>query len=1175
MIGLIGIKAPEGNTPCGEESLKQLRKLSGGGLRLFEEPGLTFDARGRRMYYALPTVDNVSVAEKLVAGGFADVDGTGKNKDVLARLKAGAMVTRAGCLWQTKAELPDDAASSMALKTTTSETVAAAPSVPPQGTIAGALPSGFTQETVIGGLSYPTAFAFLPDGRILIAEQFGVVRIYKNGALLPTPFIDIDAKVNHYTDRGLIGIAVDPNFATNGYVYLSYTYESDPTQNGGTKTARVARYTASGDTASPSTEKVILGTQVGSSCENFPRGADCLPSDGPSHSIGNIKFGPDGTMWVTAGEGAYYNFVTDLALRAQDLDSLGGKVLHITPDGQGLATNPFYNKTYGNSQVCNNLAANCAKIWAYGLRNPWRFNFRPGSSVPYLGDVGWDTWEEVNVAKAGANLGWPCYEGGAQQAGYQSKPTCQTLYAQGASAVRMPLLTWNHDGSGSASLGGTFYTGNTFPAEYQGKYFYSDYVRGVIRYLAVDANDNLVGSPTDFADTGANPVDIQVGPDGNLYYAAMWVDELRRIIYGGGPPPPPPPGTSYLSDINWTFMGNGWGPVEKDRSNGEISGGDGQTLTLNGATFAKGLGAHAASDIRYGLAGNCTTFTAQVGVDDEVGSNGSVVFQVWTDGAKLFDSGTMTGTTATKSVNVNVTGRSELKLIVTDGGNGFDYDHADWADAKLTCPGGTGNHPPAAAITAPTSGFQYSVGQQISFAGSATDPDGDTTTLAWQVIQHHCPGGVCHTHNKFTANGPSGSFIYVDDEDDTTYLEFILTATDPGGLQGTASVTIQPKKVDVTLATSPPGLQVVYGGGTATAPVTQQAIVGATRTISAPTPQGSATFQSWSDGGAAQHNITIPTSAITYTATFTGTPPPTTRYLSDLNWTSASNGWGPVEKDRSNGESAAGDGHTLMLNGTTYAKGLGVHAASDVRFALSGLGCTTFLAQVGVDDEVGSNGSVVFQVWTDGTKLFDSGTMTGATATAPVNVTVTGKNELQLVVTDGGNGFAYDHGDWADAKLNCGSGGGPPPPTTGYLSDLNWTFASNGWGPVEKDHSNGESAAGDGHTLTLNGTTYAKGLGVHAASDVRYALAGSSCTTFTAQVGVDDEVGSNGSVVFQVWTDGTKLFDSGTMTGATATAPVNVTVTGKAELKLIVTDGGNGFDNDHGDWADAKLTCGS
>ncbi|SHM09775.1 NPCBM/NEW2 domain-containing protein [Actinacidiphila paucisporea] len=149
----------------------------------------------------------------------------------------------------------------------------------------------------------------------------------------------------------------------------------------------------------------------------------------------------------------------------------------------------------------------------------------------------------------------------------------------------------------------------------------------------------------------------------------------------------------------------------------------------------------------------------------------------------------------------------------------------------------------------------------------------------------------------------------------------------------------------------------------------------------------------------------------------------------------------------------------------------------------------------------------------------------------------------------------------------------PPPAGTSYLSDLPWESAANGYGPVELDTSNGESQAGDGHPITLQGTVYAKGLGVHAPSDVAYYTAG-KCTTLTATVGVDDEKkNSKGSVEFQVVADGKQVADSGVLTNADGSRPLTADVTGAQEVHLLVTDGGDGNDSDHADWAGAAITC--
>ena len=916
-IGVLGVDVPQGNTSCGRQATDALKSLARaargqGGLRLVEDPNEYLDVEGRRLYY-VEEQDGRPLADELVRAGVAKADGKGKDKDRLKQLEDDARANGRGCLWGGRAVGSSDApagtsdvalepaadAASLSLRIDALQidaasdrmsTVAlAAPAVAPVAAPAAAVPSGFVDEVVVGGLTDPTALAFLPDGRILVAQKHGLVRVIKNGAVLPTPLIDLSSRVNDYWDRGLLGIATHPSFAQNGYLYLLYTYENDATQYDGPKTSRLTRVMVAGDTAALSSEAVILGKTVGAGCPaDSPTdpikvsSADCIPSDYFSHSIGSVRFASDGALFVGTGDAANFNTVDDLALRSQRLDSLAGKLLRVDESGAGVAGNPYYQATAPS--------ANKSKVYASGLRNPFRFNLRPGTTTPYVGDVGWNSYEEINVAPGGANFGWPCYEGPARQGGYEPKATCQSLYSQGAGAVKGALVTWDHAAGGASVTGGAFYTGTAFPAQYQGAYFYADYARGFLRYLNVDANNALVGGQTDFG-TASNPVAIEMGPDGSLYYVAIFTNELHRVRYGAAvPPPPPPAGTQYLSDLAWTSMTNGWGPAEKDMSNGETAAGDGVQLRLNGQSYAKGLGVHANSDVRYALGGTCTQFTADVGVDDEIGDAGSVVFQVWADGAKLWDSGPMTGASATTPAAVNVTGKQQLQLVVTDGGNGGGYDHADWAGARVACGSTSGNTPPRATISTPASTLTYAVGDTIAFSGSAADDqDGavPAARLDWKVLIHHCPGGqTCHTHALFPQTGvASGSFL-APDEADENYLELVLTATDSGGLTGTASVSLQPRTVGVTIATNPAGLQVVYGGVTYTAPTTRTAIVGSKRTIGVSSPQGGRTFQSWSDNGAQQHDITINTSTTTYTANFgavSDTTPPTVTGMSPAN----------------------------------------------------------------------------------------------------------------------------------------------------------------------------------------------------------------------------------------------------------------------------------------------------
>lgn len=388
---------------------------------------------------------------------------------------------------------------------------------------------GFVSEVVATLPAFsPVGLTFAPDGRMLIWQKEGMVRILKNGSLLPTPFINISTKVNRRQDRGLLGLALDPNFSSNGYVYLLYTYETGPdTNNAGAKTSRLTRVTAdpnNPDVALPGSEIVLLGSLGTPPCSNYPVGADCIPSDSLSHSIGTIRFAPDGKMFVSTGDGASFSFVDVLALRAQNLDSYGGKILRINPDGSAPTDNPFYDGT-------NSIRS---RIWAYGLRNPYRFGLDPVSGEPYIGDVGWNNWEEVNRGR-GSNFGWPCYEGNGPHSGYQTNaataPTCSQLPA---AAVTPPLYTWAHNGSGAAAIGGSFYNGTQYPTKYRGNFFFADYPGSWIRRIVFNASNNLQ-SVVNFATNAGGPVSWELGPDGLFYHITFSTGEIRRIRFTRGP----------------------------------------------------------------------------------------------------------------------------------------------------------------------------------------------------------------------------------------------------------------------------------------------------------------------------------------------------------------------------------------------------------------------------------------------------------------------------------------------------------------------------------------------------------------------------------------------------------------------------------------------------------------
>lgn len=306
-------------------------------------------------------------------------------------------------------------------------------------------------------------------------------------------------------------------------------------------------------------------------------------------------------------------------------------------------------------------------------------------------------------------------------------------------------------------------------------------------------------------------------------------------------------------------------------------------------------------------------------------------------------------------------------------------------------------------------------------------------------------------------------------------------------------------------------------------------------------------------------------------------PPTSTVFASDHDWVSATNGWGPVERDMSNGPQGAGDGTPLTLNGQVFDKGIGAHAPSNVKYFLGGK-CTAFTASVGIDDAQPSRGSVIFSVKVDGRTVVTSPLMKPTSQTFALTADITGGQFVELIVGDGGDGNGNDHADWADAKFTCGDGtttpGGPTAPKgTVYVSDLPFLSEANGWGPVERDMSNGENAAGDGSPLTIGGVTFEKGLGTHADSSVKVFLGG-QCSAFTVTVGLDDskDEKGEGDVIFRIIGDGDVLHDTGSITWDDPGTPLSIDVSGVEVLELAVDTNGVNY-RDHANWADAKLRC--
>lgn len=492
-------------------------------------------------------------------------------------------------------------------------------------------------------------------GYLYAWEKMGRVHIWDpQGERLPEPLLDLQQEVGDWRDHGLLGFTLDPNFLENGYVYALFAVDPHHLKYAGTGSydpalsesfrpsiGRLVRYTA--DAASgytrvlPASRKVLLGATA----------ADGIPLLHESHGVGALAFGADGTLLLSAGDGASYAGAdgggNDLgayasqalaegilrpkedigAFRAQLIDNLNGKVLRIDPStGQGLPSNPFFDPAAP--------AAPRSRVWALGLRNPFRFAVRPetGSHYPgdgdpgalFVGDVGWAYWEELNVVTApGQNFGWPLYEGMKDRWQFNRyslpvanldaavlNPACaithylfQDLLADAGQRPEVslmdpcdpsqplplaaptfvhkrPTLTWSNEkwndedssayvstfdeddrglirlGSpeatvmgetftGFCSLGGVFYTGESFPEAYHGKFFLTDF-KGWIRVLEVDDKQQLRSVEPFYAGNGDHIVDMAVNPvDGCLYLISRKPEAdasaMERICFGGNPKP--------------------------------------------------------------------------------------------------------------------------------------------------------------------------------------------------------------------------------------------------------------------------------------------------------------------------------------------------------------------------------------------------------------------------------------------------------------------------------------------------------------------------------------------------------------------------------------------------------------------------------------------------------------
>jgi glucose/arabinose dehydrogenase len=695
-------------------------------------------------------------------------------------------------------------------------------------------PANFT-DTLITKIGSPTALAFTPDGRLLVTTATGTLRVYKDGALLPNPALDISGKVCTNGARGLLGIAVDPNFATNNYIYLFYTFKKYGVCEQSTANVpvnRVERYVLSdSNTATP--DKILV--------DNIP--------NMHHNNAGDLHFGKDGYLYVTVGDGAC-DYASNSGCGGQndasrDPHILLGKVLRITRDGGIPATNPY---TGTDSARCNltgrtDVGKKCQETFASGLRNPFRFAFDPNASGTrfFVNDVGESKWEEVDEGRSGADYAWNLCEGNHDNLARPGSVNC------GAAPYTPPIHEYSHDTGCSSITAAAFVPNGIWPAAYDNSYLYGDYVCGKIFKLTPDGKGGFTRTAfvTGLGENSA--VAMTFGP----YQGSQ---ALYYTTYGGNGPGS---GGSGGEVHRIAYTGNANRAPTADISANPTSGSSPLTVDFDGS---------ASSDPDAG--DTLTSYQWDFG-----------------DGSP-----TQTTTTPKISYRYSTNGTYTASLRVKDNHGALSEPATVRIDA--------GNEAPTPVIESPSADLLFRVDQELTLSGSATDAeDGQLKegSLEWEVLQHHTAPNH-HTHPYFSGTGNNLTITAPMPEDlDSTgpgnYLEIRLTATDSNGLSRTVSRDVQPNRVDVSFATNPSGLSLLINGQTFTTPNTLISWEGYTLNLNAPSPQTLSgttyVFSSWSDGKGKQHDIVTGAAPSSYTATFKACTKSGTAAADTLSGTSA------------------------------------------------------------------------------------------------------------------------------------------------------------------------------------------------------------------------------------------------------------------------------------------------
>lgn len=670
-----------------------------------------------------------------------------------------------------------------------------------------AVPAGFEDRSVTN-VSSPIAMDFTPDGRMLIATKPGVLRVYKDGSTGTTSALDISARICSNSERGMLGVAVDPEFSVNHYVYLYYTHKVGATCDGPRDDVnRVSRFTMNGDTVVASSEKILINN---------------MPSTNGNHNGGDIHFGKDGFLYASGGDGGC-DYATPANCQnnndsSRDTNILLGKILRVTRDGGIPATNPYQGTNSARCNVAGRTTAGkfCQETYAQGLRNPFRMAFDPDDANTSfrINDVGGGTWEEIDQGKAGADYGWNICEGLHDNLSRPGSQNCS------AASLTPPIHEYNHN-TGCSSITGAAYVPDAapWPSAYGQDYLFGDFVCGKIFRLTPKAGGGYSSTTFGSGLGGGGPIAMTFGPSATgeaLYYATFaGGGQIRKISYVQGNNAPnavarlqgPNYGTApFKADVSGSSSTDNDNDIDIYEWDFDYSGGN-FTVDATGVTASN----------TYDKSPNKKIIALRV--TDKKG-NADI------DTLEIFPGNTEPPVPKIQSPVANST--FAVGQRITLRGTATDADDGTLPNSSMTWQvlrhhNGSHAHPYLSGTGSPTL--------------TAPPPEDMSSTR------------------------PAGN-----------YLEVRLTVSDSQGLKRTVVRNIYPRTVPVKFRSRPGGLKLMINGRTFRKSQTFTSWEGYLLTARAPKKQRydgkTWKFKRWSDGRSATHVIKTPPGYTSYTAKY-------------------------------------------------------------------------------------------------------------------------------------------------------------------------------------------------------------------------------------------------------------------------------------------------------------------